>query len=271
VSEQRWGWSEALAIAAAPAVAYVLSFAFEAGYAGHFRIPLLLVGVDLRTVLSLGAAFFFAYFVLGVAMIQVAGRLRFTPARAALSIVWWSSLAITIVMATWSFTRNHMLLRVAALAAIGLMGVLPFVLVLLKVFMVRTEGTTWHSRWQAELDRSQPALPPDNVLERTLDALGPQRRYFGRVVTFLAVVAGVRLAGTLAASMETQFLVSDARPPLVVLRRYGDLFVAAPLDTASKQLVPRLVLMRIPTDSATTWRVRWLGRLSTPPPDTLAK
>jgi hypothetical protein len=64
--------------------------------------------------------------------------------------------------------------------------------------------------------------------------------------------------------MQYQFLVSQSPHPLVVLARYGDVFVTAPLDATHRQLDTGFVLVRVPQDSATAWRVERLGELTVP-------
>jgi hypothetical protein len=83
-------------------------------------------------------------------------------------------------------------------------------------------------------------------------------------VLFAVFLVPVWWCGQAWATLQYQFLVSESPHPLVVLARYGDVFVTAPLNAAHTQLDTGFVLVRVPQDSATAWRVELLGRLTVP-------
>jgi hypothetical protein len=57
--------SDRIIIAAVPLIGYILSFVYEAGYAGVFKIPLYFITIDLTTVLvATGSLLLFAIFFL---------------------------------------------------------------------------------------------------------------------------------------------------------------------------------------------------------------
>ncbi len=260
-------FSDALIVAAAPAVAYVCAYSFEAGYASHFRIPLILVSVDLQVVLLAGATLLGLYSSIAWGVFFLADRLPFRTVKAAVSLLFWTLVVIALPVFAWALTRGHLVWRVfflsfAALAVVGFFwgAVWP-------LLFRRSLGPGWVDRWEA-LERESSEREQrrrarrETVLRRFIDLVDPDRRYILHVLRLLLLLAGIYLVGALRATTETEFPVLRADPPLVALRRYGDLLVTAQLDTATKKLNGNLILLKLPTEMSTLWRLERLGRLS---------
>jgi hypothetical protein len=249
-----------LLIAAAPAVAYAAAYVFHWGYAAHFGIPLMLVRVDLQSIFTLGVALLVVYVLLG----QIARLLPTRQGKAGLSMLYqWGAPVLALVWGAREFTTGLM-----PGWRIGITGIAGLVSMLLLLgwshpLFDSTLGATWYERFEAlQVRRHIPVR--DNLLFRTFDALDPEGRYVRTFLLFMVFLPLLFLLGQSAAAFRTEFLVLASKPPRVVLARYGDLFVTAPLDTTTHRLAKGFVLIRVPTDSATSWQVEVLGRLSAP-------
>lgn len=130
-------------------------------------------------------------------------------------------------------------------------------------------------------DKKMPYRERFQRLEHTEDRLDLpvlMDDWFGRgwMITFLALVGMLALAYTVGhgeASRKERYLTLKEAPDTVVLRTYGDVFISARFDRATKEMSNDIVLMWLSEKKQTEFRNELIGPLvlaKPPVPKTIA-
>ena len=225
-------------IAVVPAFVYAFAFAFEAAYASHFNIPFDLIQVDLNLVLTVFASVLIVAIFAGVLS-------QYLPTRK----TW-------IVLHRFIVPSFIAVITVAVLAGgFGWWSLIPLMLLLLTLWgavfyplWVKREGSIW-DRWEVadreELERETRGIHKSvfGVAFTALADMGLNRRWFVRVYWILFVgILFFASGGTYKAWTQREFYIRPGDPPVALLRRWGDYYVGAVLDTSRRALTEELVI-----------------------------
>lgn len=240
---------EAAVLSAVSAFAYATAFAYQAGYCGHFGIPLELVKLDVVAIIiavaAVGAATWSIFLAAHPATSFHTGSV---PRRIGHTIV----VVCCIVPLTFWGGRRHQ-----AALALGALGVGYLTRLWLNPLLFRRE-TTYVAKL-AGADRDFPPVEHRTWLARNLSWNGLLTILLGAWLLTLAHVLGERSAKT-----KWLFDVRAGDPTLVVLRLYGDLAVTAPYDRGRRKLLGGLKIL--PVSDLGSLRQENLGALQMPPP-----
>lgn len=256
------------AIAAAlPAAFYLVAFAYEAGYASYFGIPLDWISLTLTDVFVTGAAIVLA----------------FLPLYNVFAILYYfiPSLELFNRWATPSPIR-----RAFARGCLSVVIVLVFVTTLLYF-----SGATWTTAFKTELQvlvvssayfflefglpfftqRDQPTLAAKLEAQERLDSsVEGFNHWLGRTVGDKVVSwvwgalfgLGITfLLGQKTATTRHKFLVRSGAPRLVLLRTYGSLAVAGVIDEAKPELIRGLMPLNLINGNTSVFSLEDLGPL----------
>lgn len=250
-TEGRTWLTEGILIAAVPAVAYGMAFTYEYGFASYFHIPVTLIEVGLSNVfIALGylLSAIFAMYVLAELVNPFWGKLP-APVRARLRVYIGYTFMVVIVV----------VLGRASLKELGFL-LIPFAVFALFDFgipAIPQAGTTYLERVQRG---HQADLSYDSVMDKVGKTLGPLF-----MLTFL-VLWGIfyasHTAGKGSARWQKEFWVAPLESRVVLLRRYGDVFVLAPFSETAKEITPDFTLFRMGPGSSLQLRRESIGPLS---------
>ena len=233
--------SPAIWISIIPALAYSLAFAYEAGYAQTFHIPLQLIVITWTAVFI---ALFVVVGVVGPIMYWANILLIFSPgenptkkfiqnpvARQFLPIVLLTPLsAILAVIYGWSFWREWVWLIVLGGMFTAINLVWPLLHFKEKSYRAKIEATE-------KADRNAPTL---------LDRIARRSRKGFLAAVFLVVLLGISWSvGNAQALRQSKFFVLTSSPNEVVLRIYGDRLVIGEYDTTKRRLTGTITLMSL--------------------------
>lgn len=267
--------TEAALLALSPLVAYSVAFVFETGYADYFGYPHYLIEVTLmgglRAWASLALLGFFAYQLL-------TGAIGILPARP-LRVLLFNRHAVRALVAAglwwlgWYITwpLNSPWLGLVALAIAGLAS-----WTFLSPLAVAYQAVTWEvnrlsrlgeaERLVTEAERKNSTFAAGTVAAQMQKYPGLEEKVgFLGASTFLPALflALAAATGAFVANQQPRFMVTYEPRPQVILRRYGDYFVVAPINLTRHLVYPRFRL--IPITDTITWVRAKVGPLRSSP------
>jgi hypothetical protein len=242
---KRW-LSDALLIAGAPVLVYVLTLAFEMSFAGTFDVPFQFVAVTWTS-----------SFVMGVILL-VTGAIAFVLCSIALSM---------------SRRANR---RPGYLRAFDV-----FPAVVLLATSVAYVSLNWRRMIVGEVVGFALGVASSIFFRRerqhheALDPKGVRRLVVGvfALMWLLAAVNTALLVGTATARFQKEFYVPRDSPGTVVLGIWGDTVVSAPFDRKTHAVKQEYLVTKISDHSSLDLRVERVGPLhvdDSPEPDVVA-
>lgn len=225
---------EALIVAAAPPVAYLFSFAFEAGYAHVFGIPMELVSITLTSLfLAAGSFLLIGLFLLVLA--DLASMLLPDPlGPVGRAIVVLGPMALA--------TLAYCFYALGTPLAPSLRGIAVGWLVILLLQFAWPLLTQRDKASYAEKLASQAKLEGTGILGRAA------RRFPAPYLLVYSLGLALYItyyAGQSSAYRQQDFLVSQTTPQRVILRVYGDRVISAPFDPVAHFVIPQFTIMRL--------------------------
>src|SRR5688572_29010745 len=213
---------DALFIAGLTALAYWLSFTYEAAYLRVFALPPELVEVSLQTTLLV------AFVLYGAG-----------------STIFWLINPLSILWKDRSTQRKLIPLTVTTIVCLWWLlnfGFRTEDLVMYLVFMTFAAFlTVVLFSYQTVIDESLNSSPP-TLIDIVRTASGPTGYTFilwAFMGTFLASIAGMAKGAT-----QKEFFLFSDYPEIAVIRIYGDRILALPVDRKSKTVKQRLIIRR---------------------------
>ena len=230
--------SETVLIALAPALAYVVAFAYESGYALHFRIPFSLINIRLETIFVSGGALlllFVGIFVILNAVFMFVRDLNKDKAK-----LFQPLLFDIIVLMLILILFRHKLLNI--LIWVGVICLVIIIQYVVPIFEHRKA-----KGYIKKLEMSAKAEAPvalRSLVGRLATKYGIENIklifYSAFFVPWVAFSLGVSTA-----QREEYFLVIQNIPELVILRIYGDNVVSAPLIRNENKIEPTIIIQKI--------------------------
>jgi hypothetical protein len=233
--------SEGLIVAAISAIAYLFAFAYEAGFAEVFNIPLSFITIRLTNVFVIaGSLSLVGQLVLNIGNLifvvsstfsgLISQRMKFL-----MLFFLWSVALIIITVGTRLQTG---VIRVLVIGwAIGLL--FQFIFPLLT---------------QRDINGYREKLAAQDKLDaHTQDLLGLLAQRLGvgpynLMLSLLMALVVVYYAGQSAAMRQDRYLVTSTSPQMVVLRVYGDNIICAPIDRNSGSIEHSFTVLKLGED-----------------------
>lgn len=238
--EKRSWFTESIAVAAIPVMAYLLAFGFEYGYYLAYGFPQELIDIDLNRVFAAGVIFLTGVLVV---LVVTALVLALPPSEHPLAPAVAQS--VTYAMAYLVF-----LIYLGRMDTFGrIFGLLLAMFVIYKfgapLLTQRSVRGYVHKFRTHEQNR-----PARTTLFRTaLRAFGVTPATV-LVYFLIALVLSITFGWFLATEREYYFVVAGP-PERVVLRIYGDSIVLAQLDRSGRQILREYTVLRRTTGSIT--------------------
>ncbi len=258
---QAFRFSEGLILAAIPAIAYLFAFAYETGYASYFRLPVEFIEIDLRSILIVAAGLYaFLYTILMLS--------RILPMRSTIVILRSFLTPIVFGLIFWALLR----------ANIGVSWkIISFTVFFFFVWSnllnpIKKYKGSIIDRWDAENQRDEEAA--SRQLEGSflgtglskLVNLGIDPIVLRNVYLFLIIGLGVcNQAGYIRASIQKSFLRPSAQKELIILRRWGNYFVAASYDTVQQQTKTDFHLISFSSKNSLSFSSIYVKDIKRPP------
>lgn len=230
----RW-FSEALIIAGAPALLYLLTLAYECMFVTYFGVPFSFISVSWIDMFVVGFTLFvitngvFLFVLLG-AVLWPSNKKRLSYVRA---IDAFPAVLVALQILYYFWERPHRWLTVLPPVFCIIVGVLT------GLFIRREHKSC--------------GIDP---------AILARRKFF--VTVFVWVQAGLvtsLIAGTLHAKLQTQFFVTSNSPQTVVLGIWGDTVVTARFDRNTRTVKEDFTIIKISDHSPLNIRAEKVGPL----------
>jgi hypothetical protein len=239
--------SEGLLLAATPALAYIISFRFEASYLEWYGLPSDLVELSLEHVV-------FSWTIMLAVVLSLMvfiGNLPARPWHRVLTRVFTVVMvvcAVGIVLLTRSIAvglPRHVLTVIAI--AVGGFGFLWILVESLVPILKHKDLPRWLDRYSRE-DEAVAAKSPATVLTWAIDTQGMRvlSLWIMSFLFFSGITAGGYL-GRLVASLNHHHLVAGGPPECAIIRRYGGHLLCVEIDRATFRV--RRSLRLLPVDA----------------------
>jgi hypothetical protein len=243
--------SEAAMIAAAPAIAYILTYAYEFGYASTFSIPIEFISVTWNTVFLVGAILVFVIWNLFSATTIILLPLTWGPVsrRVMIFVPWFLFVLVDVVLhgRNWHAYWIPVLTFVLASASFFLWPLVFF----------RAPGRTY-----SEMVKAHDAV--DGKSDRPLEHF--HRRVFTNsvvrlIIPVMCLASLLEVLGGFRASSQVTFNVMPTSPEMVVLAVYGDTLISTRFDRETKVVQKEFIVSKFSDGSQLDLRVEDVGPL----------
>lgn len=263
--------SDALTIGGATVVAYATTFVYEAGYLGHFGIPIWLIDLDLNRV-----------FVAAGGLTLVGGivfwTLRVLPDRPAVLGLLFERFVLPLLLLTlvviialdgqpgpWKWSAAGFFGLMFAMY-IGVYWVAP-----IKRFRSDPKWISRIARDKESDDRQSSARDPNTlwnrVAKRVYRAGYDAYFYWWAGFAFYGLLYAAHVMGGFQASHQKFFLsrVYDGTE-VIALRQYRDSWLCVQLDSTHTRVLPKILVILASADTAVEWNIYHFKSLSVVPP-----
>lgn len=252
---------QGLVLAAIPAVAYMLAFSFELGYASYFHIPISLISlstaqfcVALISLISIG--------VTGFLMVNSLHKifLRFTYKNKNLNeiILRWSLIVILVVIALSYMGAPTKGIFVVVAVLIACLAILDLLVTpqFRKLNAVINKG---EEEYNQSLQEQSPWLRVERAFGIRLGNL---------ILSSLVLLLLAFSVGNYSASHQVGFLVQEGTTPLVVVRTYDGNMVTTIFDPETRKVLQTFVIRKIGDDPNALYVQEDIGPLISTPAKT---
>jgi hypothetical protein len=247
--------TEGIMIAGITALAYLVSFLYEAGFCRAFNIPLEFISLSLRTILvAVGALFIIAISVfLVVNALLMIGVFDFSnPISVAISRIAIFSLVLIAYILVYAKQWRSWIWMVIPLLFVALLDFIYPLISQPGKGSYRNKIESWEQKKVEEDNRS---------LGRLLhNRFGNTGTTIFLIIWF--VLSTAYAAGKARAQQGEHFLVVEQSTELVVLRSYSDYLLTAPLNRATKEVESKFYLLKMSEMNKTPLTLEKVGPLT---------
>jgi hypothetical protein len=223
--------SEGLVVAAVPAVAYLVAYVYEVGFAMRFGIPLDFIRVSLTRVLAIASALL-GYGVAMLAMSEyMAALYRWMEDR--WSIIFLVAGFVTVFLMSYVVMDKRL--------SEALVSLMIVIIIYLSVLMF----TSLPQNPQSGLLKK--VIAP-SIIKLPNGSRIPRLKLYILVALLILFPSASWLEGLDRAQGLTSFLVTPRSPEMVVLRTYGDEMICAPFDRDTREVYQSFVVLKVGDD-----------------------
>ncbi len=244
--------SEGLFLAFASAGLYLFTFYYEKGYASVFKIPVSLITLDIKTILSFGVVFLTIFTVLFVIINFLALVTMNT-----LHPVILRNMVPLLPVAFFLLAQIYIYGIANWQKWVFFLGLFLYFTYLQFIFPLRTQKNgSYREKLEAQQKHEQKITDLPILL----------RKRFGNdalvvVIVFLIGIAVSENIGIAEAMSQKDFLVTNTIPKMVVLRIYGDNMVCAPFDEKTGEVKSSFTILKVGEDVGMTLNLKTLKAL----------
>jgi len=261
------GLSEGFILASLPFLAYLYTFAYEAGYASFFKIPLHFISLNMTSVfivggtlfVSLASLYWFFWLISHLFIFLPKGEIPNPVHRAMwkaifMSVLWL--LIILVILAVAEVKLDVELMWKIVLIVVLILAIYLFFEMVLPVIF-HPEKKTYREKFAAShmIEEDQRYETLSEFLSRETGG------NFSLILLLLFLAVIPHIAGRSAASRQQEFLTFDSKPPGVVLRIYGENMICSALQKKTKKLEVEFFVKKISSDSKLILRLEKVGPL----------
>ena len=231
---QRIRFSEVLFVGAAPFVGYWLAYLYEGGYCTFLGVPWILIEVGMMSVLSATVGVVVFLVVVQVAVDILYPAFAFLPSAV-----------------KWALTRS--LVPALLIGAMHLVTSDPILTVMKSTIMIACIFIGIHFLYpmvsQRRVEGFVAKLEAESNSELAYRSIGVSvAKKVGRRNMLAALIFGLLsfsayLAGGYAARTQEEFIVTSGPPARIVIKKYGDMLLAADFDSTAARIVGPYRLM----------------------------
>ncbi|HUU41662.1 MAG TPA: hypothetical protein VMW42_12030 [Desulfatiglandales bacterium] len=245
--------SEAVIIACSPLIAYFLTFIYEAGFAGVYKIPLSLVELNLTTVFTMAVAvatiLFFVLMFFNPVYIFAVGPFRGKE--------YINTRIAALVPILILFLAN--LLLFGALWKKWIFSLIFLIVMTSVVFFLPLITQRSKESYLEKIKADAESYEPEDLYGLLAKHLG--RSYFYYLFCFFMFFLIVYSAGQAKAMKEKEFLVLASSPDTVVLRIYGDNIICSPFNRGTKEVQRSFIIHKVGETPPLELRLEKIGPL----------
>ncbi len=257
-SNRIWGitLNETILLAAFPFIAYLFTFAYQAGYLSAFRLPPQLISVNVVDVFNIGAS---VLAVLASVLLVINFISGFLPeGTIPRPIAGRISLAAPLFLIVFPQLVYFKWGPISTFYAFLL--VLGVIVMFLPPLLTRRYKGTYLQKMEALDNRAVGADPwSGTLISRGIDYVG--REALVVIIYLLLSLNLVYNAGRGAALNQKVFHITDTTPETVVLFMTSDRLVCAPFDRTTKKVEPAFSVIPISGNTNITLRLAEVGPL----------
>jgi len=246
--------SEGLVVTTISIASYVILFAFEAGFANAFSIPLSFIELSLTNVLIVISSLLpLGYILFSLSNILFIFFDDFSESTSKIIKKFFPFFILSIALAYLAY--GTVLLPAVIRGFILVWMIMFFLEFILPLLTQRGKGNYWKKlEAQDKLETQIKTL--DSILIRRI-GVTPSVLVFALIwVIFLAYVAGYT-----GAAKQSTYLVTSTSPEMVVLRIYGDNIICAPFNRNTRGVKPSFVVLKVGDDYTLKLNYEHIGPL----------
>lgn len=230
--------SDALIIAAFPIVAYVITYAYESGYAGIFGIPSDFITLNLTTVLVVTGALFgviLTLFIYANFILYILPKSDSPIFRGVVKLLPLILLSVAYLLLYGKLWRYWIF---------PVICILLFILMEFGFPLITQKGNLSYREKYEEQEKIEGKVK--GIVEYVLPLVG--RGAFIAILSLFLVLIFSWEAGRSRALKQDKFLIVKASPELVVLRIYGEKLICAPFDRTTKEITGTFTILKTGDD-----------------------
>lgn len=245
--------SEGVLLAIASSWAYLLAFYYEKGFASYFKIPIDFIGIGLVNILVLAAlvigGLLFLFPLMNLLIMFFPRNIH--PVLSREFIPFGLIILLTIIqiylygMAGWIYWTVYLVMLI-------IIACVVFVLPL--IFHRKKEGYVNKLEAQQQIDDGVSTLADQAAIR-----FGPNSLLIALILMLSINIS--ENAGRAAALRQTEFMVTNTVPELVVLQIYGDNMICAPFDRNTKEIQRKFSIIKMASDSKLVLNLENIGPL----------
>lgn len=220
---------EGLLVLAIPALAYIYAFSHERGFTRYFNLPSNVIIIDTTSLLLFGLYVIIALPLI-LTLVNLSVNMHLLPyvskIHSGRGLVGGSGLVGIALLIAGTYLQFQYSFIISAAGV-----------TLLLFHLVALGGAIYDFADIHRLDRISDLL--------TLPDLGYERRLFTYYLLFLLSTLWIisLFVGRVQAQAQSQFLVTNTNPEMVVLRKYGDNLICATFDRTTKEVYPNFSII----------------------------
>jgi len=246
--------SDGLVVTTISIASYVILFAFEAGFANAFSIPLSFIELSLTNVLIVISSLLpLGYILFSLSNILFIFFDNFIGSIAQIIRKYFPLFIFTIALAY--LTYGTYLLSIVIRGFI-LSCMIVFFLEFILPFLTQRGKGNYREKLEAQDKLETQIKTLNSILVRRIGVTP-----YVLVFVLISVIILAYVAGYTRAAKQTTYLVTSTSPEMVVLRIYGDNIISAPFSRNTREVKPSFVVLKVGDDYTLKLNYEHIGPL----------
>jgi hypothetical protein len=254
-------FTEGIVLALVSASAYLFAYFYEIGYASFLHIPQSFITVSLTNILVFGAvaltAFLWLFPFLNLIVMTFTAWKPYPGLAPSTRLVMLAALYQVVIIYAYGVTNWKYWLPGMVVMDV-LLGLFFYGIPIVQYLNNRRLNR--HKSFGALVEESENAdRKTTSFADLITKRLGPES---GQFILFLIIGTGLAQGASYGQALnQSEYLVTNTSPELVVVRIYGDNIICAPLDRATNEVQSTFTIRKVADDPKLTLTVETLGPL----------